>query len=268
MPEENNNLSTLIKKYFTTEHITIATFLIYGWGFLYNYLYYNSFGINIIKYISLQETLIDTIIFITIISVFSLIFTIATYYISFGIALIRKKNRVRKYVSIKRRNFYYYLNFSWIWVSVIMIVYFMTGLIISIIMKIDTAIIFKYLGPVSFINLFIATFLVYSKLKISLFKYFTYFFVIIFLLMLIHQTAIYQTRIVLRNKTSKKEIINLSSGITYTTNDSILYIGETSSTIFLFNKSLNNTIIINKANVVQTQLINQATIKIKKGATD
>jgi hypothetical protein len=86
--------------------------------------------------------------------------------------------------------------------------------------------------------------------------------------MLIHQTAIYQTRIVLRNKTSKKEIINLSSGITYTTNDSILYIGETSSTIFLFNKSLNNTIIINKANVVQTQLINQATIKIKKGATD
>jgi hypothetical protein len=271
MPEESINLSTIIKKYITTEFLTVATFLIYSWGLSYNYLYYNSFGINIIKYISLQETLIDTIIFIVIIGVFSLVFGISSYYTTLGIVLIKKKNRIRKYVSIKRRNLDYFYSFSVLWLFIMIVLYLMTALFCSIILKMDTSIVFKYLAPVSFISILISASLIlpkfkllFPKLKFDFFTYLHYTFIVGILIISIYRIANNQKTFVLKNKSNCIEIISLNTGITYTTNDSILYIGETSSTIFLYNKPLNNTIIINKSNVVQTQLINQASIKIKK----
>lgn len=52
MPEESNNLSTLIKKYITTEFLTVATFLIYAWGFLYKYKKLNNVVLSINRMLS------------------------------------------------------------------------------------------------------------------------------------------------------------------------------------------------------------------------
>ena len=84
MSDQNIDLSTLIKKYVTTEHITVVTFLIYGWGILYNYFYYRPFGINIISFLSLQEILIETLINASIIGILAIIIIPTEYYIVLG----------------------------------------------------------------------------------------------------------------------------------------------------------------------------------------
>jgi len=67
MTEDSNkiNLSVWIKKYIKPEYITLITVVLYSWGLLYNYMYYNRFNINIFKYLSLQETLLDTLTYNT-----------------------------------------------------------------------------------------------------------------------------------------------------------------------------------------------------------
>lgn len=130
-------------------------------------------------------------------------------------------------------------------------------------MKIDTSILFKFVTPVVSIILVIVMFLLFSIPKSQLPIYLVYIVIVCVILSSIYKIAANQTIIILTKKSINKEIINLNTGVKYTTNDSIFYIGETSSTIFLYNEKNNSTIIINRANVVEIELIKKATIKIK-----
>ena len=267
MADQNINTSTWIKKYITTDYITVATILIYGCGILYNYVYYKGFGINITKYLSLQETLVDTSIFIAVLALLSLIFIPAAYYLSIGIFNFKKNNRIRRYVSVRRRiNNKYYLNFISYWmiinylIAILIYLLFVSGYTIF---NLDFFLYVQFIIPILGISTMVATSTLSQFKKGNVLKNANYFIIGSFYLMIIYVIAVKQSDIILTNKSNKKEVISLSSGVQYTTNDSILYIGETSSTLFLYNKPLNNTIIINKENVLQIELIKQATIKIK-----
>lgn len=266
MTDQNINTTTLIKKYFTTEYITIITFLIYSCGILYNYFYFKIFGINIIKYLSLQETFVDTSIYIAVLILLSLIFVPASFYLAFGIFIFKKNNRIRRYVSVSRKiKNMYYLNFIknyWIYTDLFLAVFVILILIfVYILLKINfITSYFQFYIPLLGISTMIKTSIVSQFNNSNIVKCVKYFLFGIISLIVIYLMAFLNLNIILGKKSIKKEIITLSSGVKYSTNDSIYNIGETSSTIFLYNRSLNNTIILNKSNVLQIELINQATL--------
>lgn len=260
MPEDSYNLLALIKKYFTTEFLTVITLLIYGWGFLYNYSYYNNFNINIISYLSLQDILLGTIPYIfSALMTFAIIQTLVLLLIYFILSVI---------FLINKKNLFNHLNI------IIAISAFVEGVILTlflilthlnyIILKIDNYIYQKYILPSLLLG--IAVKLLYSinvsKNK-NAFKFgIAYIIYILFLINILRANTSYLH--ITKSKSNFISTFELSNGKSYSTNDSILYIGETNSTIFLFAKPKNNTIIINKANVIQTLLLNQATIKVNK----
>lgn len=267
MTEENFNLLTLFKKYITTEFITISSILIYGWGFFYNYIYYYHFNINIISYLSLQEILFGTITYVfSIIFVFIIVqLTILLLAFLFTSILISKNKKQKLYERFKTK-FSFYLLISAFGNTLTMLFFsFFFKISDCSIYLVDNYIYQKYILP----SLILACALQFllslslAKKEVGLNSFATFYIIFgLFSVNFLGATSSYEH--ITKVKSDYIMTFELGNGKTYSTNDSIFNIGETSSAIFLFNKPRNSTIIINKANVVQTQLINQATIKTKK----
>lgn len=129
------------------------------------------------------------------------------------------------------------------------------------ILKIDLITYNKYVLPIFGISSARKMYLLIANEKHILFKFLTCISIFSLISVSIYSSASRVSYNIIKNRNIIREVIYLNNGMTYTTNDSILYIGETNSTIFLYIKQNNNTIIINRENVIQTELINQATIK-------
>lgn len=263
MPEESINLSTLIKKYVTTEHITVATLLLYGWGFLYNYFYYQYFGVNIISYLSLPEILIDAITSISCIVLMLLITQILVNILAYLVFILLKK--IDYWMLYPKLDGFYKKQFLTVSILIDMILIQMFVLFIhndSTILKIDSYVYFKYFFPALLFSVFVKSISMDSLILfgISTKKFLIIFFPIM-LLTFIYGGAKRTYEYKIKTKSDYISTFEMSNGKSYSTNDSIFNIGETNSTIFLFDNNLKKTIIINRNNLIQATLTNKTAIK-------
>jgi len=193
-----------------------------------------------------------TLIFILILFTQPIIITI-TYFT----VLFTTKNKKRWIAGIKNREDYYLGNLliiSIFFEFVIMILLTITFLLGYTILKIDIDLHYKVVFPTLVLPAFIKFLLNYSLLKDKRYQYIAsiqiFFFIAAFIFIIAKRNA--ETN--LKGKTNPKASFELVNGMTYNTNDSLLFIGETTSTIFLYDNSLRKTIIINRNNLIQTTI--------------
>lgn len=267
MPDQNIDLSSLVKKYFTTEYITIITFIFYGWGLLYNYNYYYIFGINIFKYLSLQEVLLDTLIYfigIIFLTVITQLLAITVLY--FSILLLSFRYRKHWYVGLRIREKGYtkrFLSYSFYGDIFIMFLIQYSDSFLGF----DSYFYGKFIFPIIMFSIIAKLVVLYSITKNSRDLIVAVTFTIMLLLTVIFMNSMEGSTKILNSKSNIKTSFEFTNHITYTTNDSICFIGETNSTIFLYDKYLKKTIILNRVNLNATT-INMNNSHNEKGATE
>lgn len=269
MSVESNNISSSswFKKYIKTKYITAATFVLSSWGLAYNYLYYSKFGIDILKYISLQEILLDTITYVTVIIILLIIIqTIIFSILYYSILLFSNKYRKHWYVGLRIKDKEYIRKFLGNSTLIDLFIIMSLGIPIILgytILKIDVFIYFKFVFPA----VILAAYLKFIGILRKGMQVFAGLNIAFSIVAIIYISAHQHTAKTLNSKLNIKTSFEFNNGITYNTNDSIHLIGETSSTIFLYNNIAHNTIILSRSNLIRTTIINPSKIK-NKGATN
>jgi hypothetical protein len=222
MTDQNIIPSTLIKKYFTTEYLTAATFFIYGWGLLYNYLYYRHFEISIISYLSLQEVLLDTIIYISSIIIIWVISQFLIYSVIIGLDIFfnKKYKNPITYINKTFLDFTMKSAFLEILILIILICVISNGYTI---VKIDNYIFSRYLLPVFIISSFLKSIIVFQFTLTK--NYFKVIYIISVLIIAIRTTALWNYKNDIKVKPDFISHYELINGKSYSTSENIIKIG-------------------------------------------
>lgn len=275
--EANNWIRTYV-----IQILPALAFFVYIIGFAYYIVYYYQFGINIISYITLTEVLVSTLIPLLIVFgismpyfVFKLSFrsTVKRYKIIFNdISTTIKKHipcgKISEYYASDKRKFKLInkhfehkerLNSYYSSVIVLSVMFSLTCVIIPLYIYMD---IIK-MGN-KYFTIFILLLLIYpainsyyrayKKIRFDVVKNYhiisSLILVFIAILFCSIKLGIYHAQ---QDKQDSKRLFNISTinNLEYTDRD-YNYIGECASAIFLYQNKNNNTIILNKTNIISS----------------
>lgn len=275
--ESNNWIKTYV-----IQILPALAFFVYIIGFAYYIVYYYQFGINVISYITLTEVLVSTLVPLTIVTVISvslfsfnfifrnafkpykIIFTSITKIIKrqiqdkkYTIYLRKIKNKLQlidEHYKKKELEENHYSSVLWTSILFSIICGILPLYIYMDKIKVDNKsfiIIFLLSGIIFAINTYHK---VYTRIKSDIVKFYhnivSLIIVFITILFCSIRLGIHNAQ---HDKDNSKRIfcIYTVNNLEYTNKD-YNYIGECGSAIFLYQKIMNNTIILNKANIVSS----------------
>ena len=227
------------------EYLFIATILTYGWGLIYHYLFFSTFGIEITNYISLQELLVKTIIqlFFIVIGI-----SLIQFIIFFIAALLARKSDDKEFakkqleitLGLDAGLFFILLSFAIFFDSFarIFISFLLPAILIPLLIKVYYAS-KEYDREDPVVKKLITAFIVFA------------------ITLIFTNSACDDGELVKRGESKKEFVYELVNGKIYSSIDDIVYIGETSSAIFLYDLASNNTIILNRNSIIESVLIDQ-----------
>ena len=231
------------------ELLPIGALLMYALGGVYYIFYYEAFGVNIIPYLSLFEVLIQSLIFIPILIFCTIIIELSLVLLISLITQLSKK--AEKY--IKGGSVYISISFAIQFVLLFTVILWsgltpvwLASYLLLMILKIWVMISAEFRKAE-------------NKRGIMAFYSGLFVFMLSTLLYAYSEKANNDAENVLTGEDNYRiEIALEDKEYSTITNNNLFFIGETNSYYFLYEKSVNNTIIIDKDNVKEAILHNEA----------